>query len=591
MLVGIPDSVGIEIGEGVSRVVSSVVIIVDVGLGGIKLAVEVRIHIRFVEHGDRGISGERHVIDREAGLHLDAEAQTVWSGQIGQDDFVTFPVGVTFGRVGDGDERFGAGISLHKTNVLQDHAADRIRIGDAKAMEEVGLIVVEIWKFDGQLTERAVGPVISPVHGGIVGVQKLGDGPPIRSRLRASDTEIDAAENRFQTEPIGDRTGKVNFHQIIFAHGIAIPLGPGDVHSHQGAGGVDRADDLGDVGRGGAQGEVARRGGFHKAQLDGRGSGGGNVFVAEAELAVQGVLHSGILGDLTDLDPSPDGGSDVIYPVSVEVGKGFADIVHSVAVGIDEGIPARPVAVGGLGDGIVVAGVAVIDVGPDLSHGGIRANDHLVTRSTDRVPILAGIDQIGLRGLGIIVESLGKGLVERGLAVALEEGSGAEHMKAVLQSGGEGVVVVVQVERNVGGVEVGDAEGGQHFLFVGDGSRPAREPGRSPRPLVFIGTNLVGKFGAGSGFRNRGAGPPVVRSLIVAPEKFDRFGGATTDAAGALGVTSVRGVVDKKAVPGADGVALDPDDHIRGAFDKLGSTHSGRSGCATDRIIGVVVEP
>ena len=73
---------------------------------------------------------------------------------------------------------------------------------------------------------------------------------------------------------------------------------------------------------------------------------------------------------------------------------------------------------------------------PHFGNRGIGANDHLVTRSADRVSILARVNQIGPRGLGVVVEGLGEGLVQGGLAIAFEEGSGAENMETILQAGG-----------------------------------------------------------------------------------------------------------------------------------------------------------
>ena len=458
-------------------------------------------------------------------------------------------------------------------------------------MEEIGLVVVEAGKFDGQLAESTIGPIIPPIHGGIVGVQKLGDGPPIRSGLRAGDTEVDATQNRFQTQPIGDRARKVYFHQIIFAHGITIPLGPRDVHAHERSGGVDGADDLSHVSVSGAEGEVVGGGSFDKAELDRGGAGGGDVFVAEAKFAIQGVLHGRILGDFADLDPGSDAGTGVIRPVAVEVRKGFTGIILTVAVGIDEGISARSVPVGRFGGGVIVAGVTVIDVGPNLGDGGIRTHDHFVAGPAHRIAIAAGVNQIGLRSLGVVIKSLREGLIEGGLTLALEEGSGAEDMEPILQAGGEGVVVVMQMELNGGGIKIGHPERGQHFLFVGNGGGPAGEPRGSAGPFVFIGTDFVGELGPGGGFGDRGAGPPVIGSLFVTPEDFHCFGGSTAHVAGTLGIGSVCRVVDKKAVAAADGVALDPEDHIGGAFGKLGSTHSRRSGRSTYRIVGVVVEP
>ena len=106
-----------------------------------------------------------------------------------------------------------------------------------------------------------------------------------------------------------------------------------------------------------------------------------------------------------------------------------------IAIGIDKGIAARPVSVGSFGERIIVTGVAVLDVGPDFGNGGVGPDNHFITGTADGgVSATDRSLRIGHRAagsLGVVVEGLGEGLVERGLGVALEEGAGAEDMEAI----------------------------------------------------------------------------------------------------------------------------------------------------------------
>ena len=289
-----------------------------------------------------------------------------------------FPIGVAFRWSGDGDEGLGGRVGFDETNVLQRHPGDRVGIRHTQPVEEVRLIVVEVGKFDRQLAESTVGPVTAPVHGGVVAVEKLGDGSPVRAGFRAGDAEVDATEDGLEGKTVGDRPGKVNLHPVIISHRVPVPLGPSDVHPHEGAGGIHRADDFRDVGRGGAQGEIAGRGGFDKTQFDTGRAGGRDIFVAETEFAVQRMVNRRVLGDFTHLNPSPDRGTGVVNSVSVEIREGFSRVIQIVAVGVDKRVAAGTVSIRGFGDGIVVAGVAVVDVGPNLGDGGVRPDDHFI---------------------------------------------------------------------------------------------------------------------------------------------------------------------------------------------------------------------
>ena len=116
--------------------------------------------------------------------------------------------------------------------------------------------------------------------------------------------------------------------------------------------------------------------------------------------------------------------------------------------------------------GIVVFVVGIGDGVPDFLHGGVGADHHLVTGAADGVSIVGREGENALWGFRIIVKSLGEGVVERRghIYIPVEEGPGAENMKSVLQSGSEGVEVVVDVIRHIGGIDV-EGTGGQHFPF------------------------------------------------------------------------------------------------------------------------------
>ena len=302
--------------------------------------------------------------------------------------------------------------------------------------------------------------------------------------------------------------------------------------------------------------------------------------------------------DLGGFGPSGVKGG-IVGAVAVDVGEAFPGVPDTVAVGIDEGLKTGAVAVLGAGDGIVVAAVGIGDAVPDLLDGHVGANYHFVTGAAHGVAVVSGEGENALRGLGIVVESLGEGLVERGLVgAAIEEGAGAENVKAFRQAGlhgprpvrvrlaegGHASVVVVGEVLDGGWVEVGHAEGGEHFLFVGNGGFTARPPGRR---TGFVEADLVGEGGAGGRFRDIGRGPPVVGGLVVAVVQFSYAGGAASEAAGPLGEGAIEGVVDKGFESATDGVALRPDDDIGAGFVKL----LGRGGDTADVVDRVVIDP
>ena len=74
-------------------------------------------------------------------------------------------------------------------------------------------------------------------------------------------------------------------------------------------------------------------------------------------------------------------------------------------------------------------------MGPDFGNGGVGPDNHFITGTADGgVSATDRSLRIGHRAagsLGVVVKGLGESVVERSLAVTLEEGAGAENMEAI----------------------------------------------------------------------------------------------------------------------------------------------------------------
>ncbi len=227
-------------------------------------------------------------------------------------------------------------------------------------MQEVRNVVVEVGQRDGQLVEGVVDVV---VDGEVVAA--LVDGIAIGAALRAGDGEGEAVDEGLGVGAVGQRLGEVDLHRVIVIDGIAVALRPGDVDALVGSAGLDAADNLGDMRRGGVEIDVAGRGCLVQPDGDGGGSGRRDVVVAETPLLLTRKIDRGDIGRLA---PGP-GQIGVINSVAVHVGEFLTLVAITVLVGIDEGLEAGAVAIENAGDRVVVAAVAVGNMEPDILHG------------------------------------------------------------------------------------------------------------------------------------------------------------------------------------------------------------------------------
>ena len=501
---------------------------------------------RLFEDRNAWAAGQHEILDGRAGFDPDRVIKTVGPRAVGQDDFGLASVGTEFARTGDADERFGAGGGLDQTHGLELAVVGE-GVGDFQRVQEVGDVVVEVGQRDGQLVEGVVDVV---VDGEVVAA--LDDGVAIGAVFRAGDAEGEAVDEGLGVGAVVQRFGEVDLHRVVVVHRIVIALRPGDVDALVGSAGLDVANDFGHVGRRGVEGDIAHGRGFVQADLDAGRSAGRNVVVAETPFFLTGQIDRGDAGGLA---PSL-GERGVVDVVAVHIGEVLAVIAHAVSVGIDEGLEAGAVAVGLAGGAVVVAGITVGDIEPDVFDGQIGVDDKFIARATRGVAVGCGEENLSLRSLRVVVEDLREGLVERGrgIGVAVEMRAGAQDMEAFAQSGLRGVrpcavrlaecrhagVVVVREENNRRRIEVRNAEGGEHVLFV---AHFARTPRPNRGGACFVEADFVGKGRAGGGLGDVGRAPPVpvyvhsvLRFHLVVPEaEFSHARGAATDPARALG--------------------------------------------------------
>ena len=265
---------------------------------------------------------------------------------------------------------------------------------------------------------------------------------------------------------------EVDLHGVVVVHGISIIRGKCDDKALCVATGFDYSGDFTDVGGGGVEIEVPRRGGFHESNFDGACTRERNVVIGKPPLFGLRVCDEEAGGDLGGLRPGWIQGR-IVNSVAVEVGECFSKVPSFIGVGIDERLKTFAVAVLLFGRDVVISGVGIGDRVPDFLNSRVGADNHLVTGSANGISVVGREGEDALWGFRIIVESLGEGVVERRghIYIPVEEGPGAENMKSVLQSGSEGVEVVVDVIRHIGGIDA-EATGGQHFPFEGKLSRP-----------------------------------------------------------------------------------------------------------------------
>ena len=263
-------------------------------------------------------------------------------------------------------------------------------------------------------------------------VAALDDGAAVGATLRAGNAEGETVDERLQVCAVGERLGEVDLHRVVVIHAVAVALRPGDVDALVGAASLNGAHQLGDVGRRRVEGYVAHGRGFVQADGDVGCSAGRDVVVAETPFFLVGQVDRGDAGGLA---PSL-GERGVIGVVAIDVGEVLARITHAVLIGIDKGFEAGAVAVGLTGRAVVIAGVAVGNMEPDVFDRLVGAENQLIARSAGGVAVGRGEKNGAARRCRVIVEDLREGLVERrgGVGVAVEVGAAAEDVEALAQT-------------------------------------------------------------------------------------------------------------------------------------------------------------
>jgi hypothetical protein len=290
-------------------------------------------------------------------------------------------------------------------------------VGDFDLMDVLGVTVVEVGEGEGEFVVVARGIV----DDGVLGFG-LGD---------IVEFDVEAVDELGCGKAVGKGFAELNFDDVALADGVAVVLWPADEHFVGVALGVDGAGEGGEVAGGVGEGVVGGGAEFFEADFDGGGASGGDVDVIESPFVGEGAFDAGIGRAADCFNPSA-------------------------------------VAVVGLGDGIVVVGVAIGDAIPDFGRGVVGSDNDSIGVAADGVAVGGGEDDLSFGTLGVVVEGLGEGVVDGGALVAFEKGSCLEEVESFGEAGEHGAVVIVGAVFEGGEVEVVDVEEGFHLFFDGD---------------------------------------------------------------------------------------------------------------------------
>ena len=251
--------------------------------------------------------------------------------------------------------------------------------------------------------------------------------------VSAVDGEGEAIDERCCVGAVGQSLREVDLHRVVVVHAVAVALRPGDVDALVGAAGLNGAHQFGDVGRRRIEGYVEHGRGLEQADGDIGRSSRRDIVVAETPFFLFGQIDRGDAGGLA---PSL-GERNIIGVVAIDVGEVLAGIAHAVLVGIDKGLEAGAVAVGLTGSAVIIAGVAVGNVEPNVFDRLVGADDQFVARAAGGVAVGRGEENGARRRFRVIVKDLRERLVERrsGVGIAVEMGATAENVEALAQTG------------------------------------------------------------------------------------------------------------------------------------------------------------
>ena len=385
--------------------------------------------------------------------------------------------------MGDPHKGFGARIGSHESNRFECQSAlgdFRIVVGksieDTQRVNEIRIVVVKVGQGNGQFVEGVVGAEVAVI-----------DGPPVAALIGAVGEEGNPVFQLLLADALAERFGEIHLHRVVVVHPVTIAAWPCDVDAFIGPACFQSAGDFRDIGGGRVEREVARRGGFQKPDLHRCLPRGWHIVVTESPFLLvwagdrEARCHLGGFGPCI-------GEGGIVSAVAVHVDELLRAVADAIAICISEWLEARSIAVELFGDRVVVSRFGIVDVIPNFLDRGIGANHDLIARSAHRISIVLRKSDRALRCLGIIIEGLGEGLVNRrrGVDIAVEERPCADHMKAFGQAGLHrewpfvvsfaqrlhARIVVVREVLDGGRVEVRHSEGGEHFLFVCHLGRP-----------------------------------------------------------------------------------------------------------------------
>ena len=117
-------------------------------------------------------------------------------------------------------------------------------------------------------------------------------------------------------------------------------------------------------------------------------------------------------------------------------------------VGINKGFEAKPVTARATGVDIVISGFRVLDTIPDFIYTGVGANYDAVARAVDCIAIVFRKAYFTLRAFGVVVKSLLKSIVDRGLPRALEECTCVDNVHTLLKTCLSHPIVIMRADVN-----------------------------------------------------------------------------------------------------------------------------------------------
>ena len=139
--------------------------------------------------------------------------------------------------------------------------------------------------------------------------------------------------------------------------------------------------------------------------------------------------------------------------------------MSAVAVGINKGFEAKPVAIGAPGIDVVISGFRIFDTIPDFIYSGIGANDDAVARAVDCIAIVLRKTYFTLRTFGVVVKSLLVSVVDRGLSRALEECTRVDDVHTFFETCLSHSIVIMRADGDGSQVALRRLEGSHHLCL------------------------------------------------------------------------------------------------------------------------------